>query len=970
MSAQACTRGVATPEGPPGPGQGQSSAVVLDPSSNTVATNNPFLYPLYPCYPLTTQLTSMLRLPPTIPPPPPPLTNPLPTHTVPISAATEVQSTSRPRKKASQSRSAAHCPLKKAKTLDLSLKNSRGELESLVRWIGGDSMEITHRCSQTASSRQHEPQWQCTCRVALPSSTGSHAMNPSHPVTLQSVACDSKKKEAIKSASKLMIKEILKQPLPISIDLIGEDGNVTFHRALTSSPNHDDDRHDRHSNNGSESECEAAGRHSVRHRKSSIHKTAGSPSAAMDHVTANTTKGAITATDHETPNPDLAETTNPTQRNRTKYERQSSPAPPALPPPAAGSGTARTRSQHVHSRHSSTSSMANPSAPHHPHPRPHVPPYGHSAYPHGRPAPDYYPSYNPYYRDWYGHPPPSTMPPYPSSTPYPYHHGHRSLGPHQYHGHYPCPHTALSPCYHHHHHRPSQPVPPHIVDSAANSVHPDHRQPDGIEIAETKDDDLFAQSTHEMLSVGDGHETDDGDGRMEVSKVSNAGNPKAALPTLSEKNPSSDDEDSMNEMKQEEVSVLERLQRDKAHRHSLAHDQAEAIQIEHGGGTVGGGPDKATMLGNESAVRSKGSGSTAATLHRVENEMKMNEKHGGPHGEEKEMEGGFAVPPQRLLVLVPQSIEYKTITGILPCNTQRFTFSKKFNISGVVCPPFTHLPDSNEHNESMQEAPGEQNRLYIVQCGTGLVAPSMSIATVVQTVGIDAILLLGSAVSLQPKSIKPGHLLLPNSVIQHDLCPESRNGAIFKTNGKLSEWLRTLITNGSGKENESLPFVIGSGTLLSGSEIIRTESRIQYLSTCLSTRGTPNEEDTENEAVEEEDDDTEDAMDGADDDDERGRQQAVQGAQEQEVDGVEEEDDADLYCDEVMAVDRESISVAIICRRLRIPFVTLKTIAPPRMDMTIDFRVYDNCEMTSTFDCNAAIPLVRALLRQYTAVEY
>lgn len=239
----------------------------------------------------------------------------------------------------------------------------------------------------------------------------------------------------------------------------------------------------------------------------------------------------------------------------------------------------------------------------------------------------------------------------------------------------------------------------------------------------------------------------------------------------------------------------------------------------------------------------------------------------------------------------------------------------------------------------------------------------------VQTVGIDAILLLGSAISLQPKSIKPGHLLLPNSVIQHDLCLSGRNSAIFKTNCKLSEWLRTLITNGSGKENESLPQMY-RGTLLSGSEIIRSETRIQYLSTCLSTQGTPKEDDEEEEedGAGQREQEQSSSSSAASRQNQESEEENVMNLTEKEVDGNEEEDDADLYYDEVMAVDRESISVAIICRRLRIPFVILKTIAPPRMDMTIDFRVYDD-EM-ATFDCNAAIPLVRALLKQYTAFEY
>merc|ERR1712228_871854 len=73
----------------------------------------------------------------------------------------------------------------------------------------------------------------------------------------------------------------------------------------------------------------------------------------------------------------------------------------------------------------------------------------------------------------------------------------------------------------------------------------------------------------------------------------------------------------------------------------------------------------------------------------------------------KEMEGGFSAvrKPQRLLVLVPSKIEYKTIESLLrPQNIGTFTFSKKLNIFGLVCPSFTGNSDMNEQ-ESM---PGEK----------------------------------------------------------------------------------------------------------------------------------------------------------------------------------------------------------------------------------------------------------------------
>ena len=244
---------------------------------------------------------------------------------------------------------------------------------------------------------------------------------------------------------------------------------------------------------------------------------------------------------------------------------------------------------------------------------------------------------------------------------------------------------------------------------------------------ETKDEEpaneyLFAVNRHETQSVHDTvsihdhhHETDDG----HVS-LQNAGNGLNAAPLtmVSGKNTSivDEDEEFMNELKEEEVSA-----------HSRGMGTLEEEEVENGGTVHVVGADKSMLLGNGSALNPKPmEHSEAVHGHRTtENEMKFNKKTGtDPNGEEKEMEGGFAVPPQRLLVLVPQAIEFKTITGILPCNTQTFTFSKKLDISGVVCPSFTH-----EQQESMQEAPGEQNRLYIVQCGTGLVAPSMSIGT-------------------------------------------------------------------------------------------------------------------------------------------------------------------------------------------------------------------------------------------------
>merc|ERR1719242_1183252 len=110
------------------------------------------------------------------------------------SATTNVQSVSRPRKKAKSrdSTNFNNVSHRKSKTLDLSLKNSRGELESLVRWIGGDSLQIKHRCSQTVEFGRPEPQWQCTCTVPLPFRKETHPMNPSDPITLKCIAKDSR----------------------------------------------------------------------------------------------------------------------------------------------------------------------------------------------------------------------------------------------------------------------------------------------------------------------------------------------------------------------------------------------------------------------------------------------------------------------------------------------------------------------------------------------------------------------------------------------------------------------------------------------------------------------------------------------------------------------------------------------------------------------------------------------------------
>ena len=136
-----------------------------------------------------------------------------------------------------------------------------------------------------------------------------------------------------------------------------------------------------------------------------------------------------------------------------------------------------------------------------------------------------------------------------------------------------------------------------------------------------------------------------------------------------------------------------------------------------------------------------------------------------------------------------------------------------------------------------------------------------------------------------------------------------------------------LINQISQRENETLP-VMYEGILLSGSEIIKSEGRIAYL-----LKSVKSEKDKGKESKE------------------RKKGNVNKG--------------------EAMAVDRESVSVAIICRLLKIPFVILKSIAPPILDNQINFESYDDtCPNNASFDCNASIPVVRALLKEYTMLDY
>ena len=76
-----------------------------------------------------------------------------------------------------------------------------------------------------------------------------------------------------------------------------------------------------------------------------------------------------------------------------------------------------------------------------------------------------------------------------------------------------------------------------------------------------------------------------------------------------------------------------------------------------------------------------------------------------------------------------------------------------------------------------------------------------------------------------------------------------------------------------------------------------------------------------------------------------------------------------------MAVDRESAAVAIICRQLRIPFVVLKSIAPPRFNIDntnngiiSNYKdLYEDDDVT--FDCTSSIPLMKALLKEYAEYQ-
>eukprot|EP01083_Nonionella_stella_P188171 692960_1 len=89
--------------------------------------------------------------------------------------------------------------------------NSRDALRILVTRINGDSSQIQHQCTRHSLHKQ----WHCVCTVSFPFKKNAQP--------LQTVAQSPKKKDVIEIASKLMIKQILKQPPPITNDIHSDD---------------------------------------------------------------------------------------------------------------------------------------------------------------------------------------------------------------------------------------------------------------------------------------------------------------------------------------------------------------------------------------------------------------------------------------------------------------------------------------------------------------------------------------------------------------------------------------------------------------------------------------------------------------------------------------------------------------------------------------------------------------------------
>eukprot|EP01083_Nonionella_stella_P297486 1010178_1 len=105
----------------------------------------------------------------------------------------------------------------KTKSINLNVANTRGELETLCRWIDHNPQEINYEYS--SDGPDHAPIWTCQCNMKY----------TQIQLTTQST-CPTRK-DAMRSASKLMIEELLKQPLnlPFPLRVVKEDGSSYMH---------------------------------------------------------------------------------------------------------------------------------------------------------------------------------------------------------------------------------------------------------------------------------------------------------------------------------------------------------------------------------------------------------------------------------------------------------------------------------------------------------------------------------------------------------------------------------------------------------------------------------------------------------------------------------------------------------------------------------------------------------------------
>eukprot|EP01083_Nonionella_stella_P112188 329695_1 len=102
---------------------------------------------------------------------------------------------------------------------------ARAALHALMKQMNGDTNQIKYDCSRDDIRNQ----WRCLCTVSLPF---KKIANP-----LKKAAHGSKKKEAIQKASTLMIEQILKQPLPITMAIQWDDeGNFNCTSNATQIP--------------------------------------------------------------------------------------------------------------------------------------------------------------------------------------------------------------------------------------------------------------------------------------------------------------------------------------------------------------------------------------------------------------------------------------------------------------------------------------------------------------------------------------------------------------------------------------------------------------------------------------------------------------------------------------------------------------------------------------------------------------